>query len=97
MAEAPYTFRTYLETVHHADARNPDATPGPDETVIDDGWQIAVHPGAPALVGNVALDNGGTAPPDAQPGPASWRELAAVEGPVILCFGLVRSGWKLKA
>ncbi len=56
MAEAPYTFRRYLETVHHADQRDPAAVPAAGEVVIDHTWRIVVENDAGQLVRDVARD-----------------------------------------
>jgi hypothetical protein len=54
--EQPFAFRRYLETVHHADQRDPDAIPAEGEIAIDDSWTIVVQRDAPRLVRDVARD-----------------------------------------
>ena len=54
--ERNYAFRQRLDVVHKPDRRDPDRKPGADETVIEDGWRIAVPEGASEYLLGVAAD-----------------------------------------
>lgn len=56
VAEPPYAFRRHLETVHHRDQRDPNATPESGEVAIDGTWRIVVAHDAGDLVRDVARD-----------------------------------------
>jgi hypothetical protein len=56
MVEQNYEFRKRLAVVHQANRRDPSRDPEADETVIGEGWNIAVSRDASAYMLNLAKD-----------------------------------------
>ncbi len=56
MAERNYQFRQRLNIVHQPGRRDPDLRPEQGETVIEEGWRIAVAPDASEYLVGVAKD-----------------------------------------
>ena len=54
--ECNYAFRQRLDQVHRPDRRDPTCRPNDGETVIENGWRIAVQEGAADYLVGVAKD-----------------------------------------
>jgi hypothetical protein len=56
VTERNFEFRRRISVVHKPDRRDPAARPGPDETVVSDGWAIVVPEGATDVLLTAAKD-----------------------------------------
>ena len=56
MPERSYGFRRRLDVVHRPGRRDPALVPGPEEVALEDGWAIAIPPGASPYLVRVAQD-----------------------------------------